>query len=251
MTIREVCERVQSAYQAGVATDDSRMSYRLIFSALKSAKATLLYQRGSKRRQLSDRNIEFLECVPMEVAEPHDCPCAPPTGCTILKSTCTIPRPVSSSHGDYIHAVTSIDGTKTFSRTTWVAKSKKKGNKYTSKTQDFFFKDDYLYLTAPTADQKLLKTVTVAGIFADTTDFDCDFCAECDDETKDCPTPLDSEFKIDISLEIPVIDLATKELIRAFNTQYEDRENNAEDDATNPDKKYPRGRFSDPRRPIQ
>ena len=230
MTNKETVERVKSLYQTGVSSDDNRMSDRLIYSVISTAKAMVLRQEVSKNRKLSERNYDFLECVPLSKAEAHDCPCAPPSGCLILKSDCTLPRPLHTKNGEYI-TVSSIDGSKSFPKTTWLAKSKKKGNKYTSKTQDSFFKDDYLYITAPTNDAITLKTITVMGIFEDISDFYCNYCEDCDDDaTSGCTAPLDKEFKLDYALIERVIEVAVSELIRMFSLRQDDKLNNANDD---------------------
>lgn len=246
MTNREIIERIKSLYQSGVASDDNRMSDRLIYSVVYSIRAMLLKQQVNKKKRVSERNYEYLECIPLEKAEPHDCPCAPPSGCVILKSSCKLPRPISTDYGDYIEGVTSIDGSSVFSKTTWIAKSKKRANKYTSKTQDFFFKDDYLFITTPTPDAVTLKVVTVSGIFEDVNGYNCNFCEDCDDVVDDtCVSPMDKEFKMDSSMIENLISLAVQELVRTFSSQKDDKINNANDDIQEQSSQY----YS--RRPIQ
>ena len=237
MTNREIIERVKSLYQTGVASDDNRMSDRLIYSVVTSIKALLLRQEVSKNRTLSDRNIDYLECVPLAQAEAHDCPCAPPSGCMILKSTCSLPRPINTRYGEYIQ-VTSIDGSTVFSKTTWIAKSKKKGNKYTSKTQDFFFKDDYLYITVPEPTGIGLKTITVSGVFENISDFYCNYCEDCEDADSNCLAPLDMDFRLDLALIENLINMAVQELVRMFSSQSDDKLNNANDDIQEQNSQY-------------
>ena len=228
MKIREVCERVQNAYSKGVASDDTRLSYRAIYNKLVTARAELLKQRLNKGARLSDRNLEFLECVALEKAEPYDCPCAPPSGCTILKSKCKLPRPVTSQRGDYVTSVTSIDGTTVYDKTTWEAKKSKQYNKWTGKEPDYFWKNDYLYITSPS----LLKAVTVVGVFEDITGFSCSFCDECEDDTipADCSSPLDDEFKVEASLIDTIVQMAVGEFIGIWSRRIKDERNDARED---------------------
>lgn len=232
MTNREIIERVHSEYQKGAPSDNSRLSYRHIYSKLSSIRSQLLQQLASKRKILSERNIEYLECIQLEQAEPYDCPCAPPSGCVILKSKCKIPRPITTKYGDYIQGVTSIDGSDVYSKTSWVAKAKKKGNKYTTKTKDFFFKNDYLYITTPSAGDLTTTVVTVSGIFTDSTDFNCDYCKECNEENLiiDCTSNLDKEFRIDPELEFALVEMTVKSLLEKFRLPGTDLLNNAQDD---------------------
>lgn len=241
MTNREIIERIKSLYQRGVSSDDNRMSDRVIYSVVYSIRAMLLRQQISKNRKVSQRNIEYLECVPLTLAEPHNCPCAPPSGCKILKSNCKLPRPITTRYGDYLQGVTSIDGSLTFPPTSWISKSKKRGNKYTSKTQDSFFKDDYLYITVPEPTAVGLKTVTVSGIFEDVSDYYCNYCSGCEDEgNSGCLSPLDMEFKMDASLVENLIQVALTELVRMFSTQRDDELNNSNDDVSEKEKYNPR-----------
>lgn len=236
MTNKEIIERVKSLYQAGVSSDDNRMSDRLIYSVLYTVKSMLIRQEIGRNKETSPRNLDYLECIPMAKAEAHDCPCAPPSGCLILKSTCKIPRPINTKYGELVN-VTSIDGSTTFPKTSWIAKSKKKGNKYTSKTRDSFFKNDYLYITVPKADGLPLKTVTVSGVFENISDFFCSYCEDCDD-INNCLSPLDMEFKLDSSSIENLISLTVQELVRTFSSQQDDKLNNSNDDIQEQNSQY-------------
>lgn len=228
MKNREIIERIKSLYQRGVSSDDNRMSNRLIYSVIMSAKAMVLRQEISKNKNISDRNYDYLQCIPLQKAEPYECPCVPPSGCLILKSTCKIPRALSTKKGEFIN-VTTIDGSKSFAKTSWISKNKKYATKYTSKTQDFFFKDDYLFLTAPEPLALSLKVVTISGIFEDLLEYKCSYCTNCEDANS-CIYPMDMEFKLDYSLIENIIEIAIAELIRTFSSQPDDKINNANDD---------------------
>ena len=53
-TIGELVLRVQDLYNRGAASDDSRLSNRLIYSKMKSARAFILDQH---KRQMNFKNI--------------------------------------------------------------------------------------------------------------------------------------------------------------------------------------------------
>jgi hypothetical protein len=222
MKIREAIDRVQSLYSKGAASDDTRLSSRHIYSKLKSARSFLLNRELNKNKKLSERNIEYLECIPLIKALPYECPCIPALGCTILKTECKIPKFVSNKRGDYIISVNSIDGEYHFSPTTFEDKKYKAFNKYTKNAIDYFTKNDYLYVTS----KELIPAITVAGIFDDTTDFNCNSC--CEESTK-CEDIRDKEFKVDSYLTEPIIELAFQELINQFSRIPEDLENDSKD----------------------
>lgn len=222
MTKREIIDRVTSLYNKGAATDDSRLSKRHVYSKIVSARSFLLNREVNKNKRISERNIEYLECVPLSKAPIHECPCIPPLGCDILKTDCIIPKFLSSSKGDHIVSVTSLDGSYTFSPTTFESKKYKQFNKYTSGVLDYFIKNGYMYVTA----KEELPAITIGGVFEDTSKFNCNHCAE---GLNNCKTPLDEEFRIDSYLIEPIISLAVEELIKVFSQMPEDKLNDAKD----------------------
>jgi len=224
MKIREAIDRVQSLYSKGAASDDTRLSSRHIYSKLKSARSFLLNRELNKNKKLSERNIEYLECIPLIKALPYECPCIPKLGCTILRTECKIPKFVSSNLGDYITSVTSIDGEYAFSPTTFEDKKYKAYNKYTKDSIDFFTKNDYLYVTS----KEIIPAITLAGIFDDTTDFNCNSCCE-NSVAEGCEDVRDKEFRVDSYLAEPIIEMSVMELIKLFNSSPEDIENDSKD----------------------
>lgn len=223
MIRREIIERVQSLYSKGAPSDDTRLSNRHIYSKLRSAKALIVKRELDKKRKISDFNFDYLECVPMEKAQPHECPCAPPAGHCIYKSTCKIPDTVTYRHGAFIQSVTSVDGSTSFNKTTWEWKQYRSFNRYTSPEADYFIKNNYIYVTRKAI--LPLKGITLKGIFTD--DFICDVC-ECDDSV-DCTSMMDKEFNIEPDLIDVVVELTVQELLKPFLEVKQDKENDSAD----------------------
>lgn len=222
MTIREAINRVQSLYSKGAASDDTRLSSRHIYSKLKSARSFLLTRELNKNKKLSERNIEYIECMPLQKALPYECPSIPKLGCTILRTECKIPKFISNKYGDYITSVTSIDGSYTFSPTTFEEKKYKAANKYTSGAIDYYTKNDYLYITS----KEVIPAITVGGIWDDITNYSCNVCTK---GSVNCSDIKDKDFKVDAYLEEPIIELAVNELVNLFNRNPEDLENDSKD----------------------
>lgn len=222
MTNREIIERVQFLYSKGVPSDDTRLHSRHIYSKLKSAKALIIKRELDKKRKISDFNFDYLECIPMEKAQPHDCPCAPPAGHCIYKSVCKIPDTVTYRGGAFIQSVTSVDGSTTFNKTTWEWKQYRSFNRYTSPEADYFIKNNHIYVTRKAI--LPLKGITIKGIFTD--EF---ICTPCDCEEEDCTSFKDKEFNLEPDLVDVVIELATQELLKPYLEIKQDKENDTAD----------------------
>jgi hypothetical protein len=221
---REIIERVQSIYSKGAASDDTRLSSRHIYSKLKSAKALIIKRELDKKRRISDFNFDYLECVPMEKAQSHDCPCAPPAGHCIYKSKCKIPDTVTYRNGAFIQAVTSVDGSTVFNKTTWEWKQYRSFNRYVSPEADYFIKNNYIYVTRKAI--LPLKGITLKGIFTD--EFDCNTCP-CEDVEPDCTSMLDKEFNLEPDLIDVVVELTVQELLKPYLEIKADEENDKAD----------------------
>ena len=229
----EVISRIQAMYSKGAASDDSRLSARHIYSKIKTSRSFLLKKELDRRKSaqsISEWNIQTIPCVSMVLVPPHECPCAPPVGCKILRSECPIPKPIQSNlTGPYLTDVTSLDGSTVFTATTWARKKYRNADKFTSSKPDYFLRDEYLYLTVNTD----LEAVSLSGIFEDPDEAE-DFITECTcheekDFKIDCKAHYDRWLKMDEYLVEPLIDLVMKELLLLAQIP-SDETNNAIDD---------------------
>ena len=230
----EIISRVQSMYNRGVASDDSRLSARQIYSKIKTTRALLLKRELERKRSthsMSEWNIQTLGCVKMELVPPHECPCAPPVGCKILKSKCKLPKPIQSNiMGPYLTDVTTLDGSTVFTATTWSRKKYRNADKYTANNPDYFMRNEHLYITVNTD----LEFVSVSGVFEDPDDAEA-FSAECSCEVTvpgfsiDCTPHYSKELILDEYLVEPLIQMVMKEILLITNYP-QDTTNDAKDD---------------------
>ena len=80
----------------GIISDHSDWSERLIlFYATKARSAILKAKLDDKRSKVSHFNKQTLSCVPLKTLDINECPCAPPSGCTFVRSEFPIPMPIS------------------------------------------------------------------------------------------------------------------------------------------------------------
>ena len=232
----DVISRIQSMYSKGTASDDSRLSARHIYSKMKTSRSFLLKRELDKRKSaqsISEWNIQTIPCVSMVLVPPHECPCAPPVGCKILRSECPIPKPIQSNlTGPYLTDVTSLDGGIIFTATTWSRKKYRNADKYTASKPDYFLRDEYLYITVNTD----LEAICLSGIFEDPDQAElfieeCTCAEDCVDPEINCQAYYDKFLDMDEYLVEPLIDLVMKELLMLAQIP-SDNTNNAIDDRT-------------------
>jgi len=226
MLIKEIISRIKALYNKGAASDDARVSDRLIYAKLRSSRSLMIKREIDKKRQVSDWIVQTIKCMELVETHPNECPCLPAPGCDILRTKEKLPKPVQSMIGPELEAVSNMDGTVIFSKTNWVRKKYKSGNKFTSGEPDYFIKDDYLFLTV----NSLLKYVTVSGVFEDPLAIVyLDACAES------CIDPMDQEFPLDEHLTDVIVGAVVQELLGMFKQMPDDSQNNAiEDSAAGP-----------------
>lgn len=162
--IEEAIQTVQSVYSKGLQSKDSRLSNRHIYSAMLSARATLIRQRVNDRQALSSWIYQTLPCVELEKANVTDCGIVPVNNCTILRSKEKLPAFVNSiKNKDLIRTATTIDNSIRFDVVDYTTFRYRKGNKFTSNKPFVYIRNSYLYLVGFT----FLKSIPIDGIFQD------------------------------------------------------------------------------------
>ena len=228
MIIREILQRVQSLYSKGVQSDDSRLSFRHIYSKVLTSRDKLMTQKINKRQLISQWNYQTINCVELVKAQPYECPCLPAVGCEILKTKYPLPKPLTGLlEGHVLQSVTSLDGSVVFSKTTWENKKYKKGSKFTKAKPDYYIRGDYLYITTKSSP----RYISVTGLFEDPLEVlkypnSCE--KECED-CYDCISPLDRDLPIDKNMVETLVEMAAQELIALFSQGKEDTTNNSRD----------------------
>jgi|TARA_Y100000310_G_C20676213_1_gene813210 hypothetical protein len=224
LLVKEAIARVKALYNKGKDSDDSRLSDRHIYAKLVSARSLLVKREIDKNRTPSDWIMQTIPCLKLIDAAPNECPCIPPAGCAMKRSVSRLPKPIQSRIGPELEAVTTMDGSIIFSRTTWIKKKYKAGDKYTNFKPDYFIKDGYLFITSNLTDDDLLVYISVSGAFEDP--LEILYVDTCE---KNCFDPLEAVFPIDGHLLDAIIQLATQELVSVFKATPEDQFNDARD----------------------
>lgn len=227
MKIGEIISSVQSLYNRGVKSDDSRLSSQLIYSKMLRVRSKLYFQKSNKKQKLSQWNYQTLPCVELVKAPIHECPCLPPIGCEILKTKHPLPNPILNMTSHLIQSVTSLDGSVLYSEIGWSEYKYKHASKYTSNKPDYFIKDGYLYITH----KKGPKILTITGLFQDPMEV-FDYPSFCEKDCVDCECVdiQDRDFPIDPDMDEALVEFTVQELVLLFSQEQEDRTNNSKDD---------------------
>ena len=224
MTIREAIQTVQSMYSKGVQAADTRLSRRLIYNKLITARERVLVQQYNKGQKISQWCYQTIPCLEFISVPVIECPCVPPLGLHMLRSKSKIPAVMSGIDKHLFQSVTSLDGQVKYDETTWDTYRYIAGNKYTKTDVSFFVKGDYIWLTSKKKPQKVVVTVLAADPLAW---YNLQQCCE----EAPCTNMLDKPFPIDgLSFEA-VSALALQFLVEFFSSRKEDKLANTSDDA--------------------
>lgn len=226
MQLAELIQRIQSLYSKGVQSDDSRLSSRHIYNKLLTVRSRLITQQANKKQAISVWNYQTLSCIELVKVPAHECPCAPPLGCEILRSKYKIPGIISGIFGDLIQTVSTVDRGIKFDRVTINSVNYQKGNKYTSNKLQYFLHNDYLYITS----NRHLGVVMLTGVFEDPVEASKfqSYC-ECKEGCTDCIDYQELDFPLDTNLLDQLIELSLQELLEIFMQVPEDVTNNSRD----------------------
>lgn len=224
-SIGEIIQRVQSEYSRGVASKDSNLTDRHVYSCVTTGRSIVLQQKANKSQFMSSWNYQTLPCVELIDAPLNSCPCSP-KGLTMLRSKHKLPKIVSAIDGSLIGVITTLDNSIAFDERNYGNYKYNAGRKYASNKPFSMIYDGYLFVGAI----KKLKAVPLTAIFHDPVEAAmfpsiCEECLECQ-----CASPFDLEFPIDGELIDGVIKIANQEAIILLKQINSDNTNNAADD---------------------
>ena len=228
MIIREIIQRVLSAYSKGVSSDDVRLTKRHIYNKLLTTRALLLSREVNKKRKLSAWNYSTLPCVEIvEITSNEECPCIPDVGCSVYRSKHKLPKPIVSLSSYMIKGVYSTDAQRSIKFTEVSVNQSKytKGGKYSSNNNKYMLHNGYIYIISKVAPIAVSIDLLVEDIMEA-----YNFINYCNNNTVDCADKiLEKEFPIDGYLLEPLIQITIDELISGFSKSLQDSLNNSQD----------------------
>ena len=193
-------------------TDDSLIADAHVLFQIKAHRAMLLRQLYSDRAKEFDDAAKQTFCATMERTDPGIC--GIDTGCFILRSKEKIPGLLSVKGRSALTRVgPPIIGMPAYELAKPETIKQCMEDEYSSSTA--FIMDDYLYLVGRGVATKLIKCVSVTGIFANPEDLEelsaCDTCGS--DEVTQCFTD-DSDMPMTAHLIGPVVSLTVADFAK-------------------------------------
>lgn len=213
-TLGEMISRVRSSFK--LVDADNVITNRVIADELRDCSIKLIKQQTDKRRLFSSDNV-FTEipCLQMEQVPLASC-CDYTAPCTIARSKVRLPKIAENIYGPLIQGVYSIDRTVRFeySDPDRYANLLRMG-KFVKKTQFFWIRDGYLYITDPMIEE-VTPLIYSEDLF-DPQDYTCS-------GPKECPTnPLDMQFRCPGYLLKDVADMARMVIERDYKRSVDDK----------------------------
>lgn len=221
---REHIYAVKNILSRGPASDDDRLSERLIGHMLNTSRAILLKRKMDKERSVNETNYQVI-CLPLTLSNFADCPnCNLPnlTNCQIMKSTMAIPRPITTRWGMSIR-VRKIDGT-IISPLNMTNKKYSQYSLASNTSIGWLLQGSTLFVIGPTH----IPLVLLEVVLENPEDISSlDPCANVNSLTTPC-FMLDEDFPIDPDLVMPMYQL-TIQLLGYANSMIEDKVNDSSD----------------------
>ncbi len=227
-TVKDIVYKFRNLNKA--LNDESKISNRLIYSFVKSARAILMKRELDKKRLLKSMEFQTLDCVPMEQVDLSTCIFVK-TGTTILKSKDKIPEFIDTNLGLGIQGIYTIDGLNRIDLITLNDLLTKLNRKYKTSTLAGFFQNDYFYVYGTTEDDTAIR---FSGIFEDPENvyminntIKTGRC--CDEDLPPCISALDAPFPYPKYLEDAILQEASDQFMNYYYKLPRDTENDAKD----------------------
>lgn len=172
------------------------------------------YKKFNAKR--NDGLLQTIPCVELiEVDLASDCPCAPASGCTWMKSKHPIPELLSGSY----EFVSTLTGKDTFDGVKWGAFDTKLQSRMPQQRAGLYYTTRkignnihlYIYNNSKITQTGMLKSVTISGIFKDPMEVQC--FPTCGKNTSEVECGLlDTEFVLPTELHGIIFDNTLRSL---------------------------------------
>jgi len=226
ITIGEMIDRVQTLYNKGVKSDDTRLKDRYVYSKLKTVWGKLITQKIIKKQFISDWSYTVLPCVELIPVANHECPCIPDLGCKVYRTRYSLPKSLSDLNEHIIRYVMNITSGSIISPSTRETYIHNQGNKFTSQGLRYIIEKGHIFVYGKNVPTLIkIKYLPEDPIEALAYPSFCGDCKDCDD----CIAIRDMVFPIDGDMIDDVIEMTNIEIAKYFVQGREDLSNNAVD----------------------
>ena len=208
--------------------DDFDIDDRQVIYKLNVQRALWLRNEYNKPGRTIDPFVtQSLGCVELELADSSECPDLP-TGCSILRTKCEIPKPVELHNRMAITKVGSVDKLNYFFSLVSYEQAIFSGNgKFNGKSIFAFVLNNRMYFKVNSAQAKMLRRVSIRGIFEDP-EMLKDFC----DPNGTACFSKDDDYPVSAWM-IPFIQ---EQVVNSFLKSFQVPEDNSNDASSNEDR---------------
>lgn len=222
-TLNEMVYDIKNIAYGGEQSDDHRVSDHQVAYWIRQVRSMLVRQELATRNKISSSFVQHLNEVELTSVDPAEVS-GLSTGTYILKSTEKLPETIQRGEKNTITSVESIDGTQTFSETTFFRRKYNKYNKYTKCEPRWYLKNGYLYIT----NELLIEKISVSGIFENPEEV-----ANFGLSSGDTPFSWDGEYPISNSMASTVTDIILKTKMGIARQMPADETNDADEKQLN------------------
>jgi hypothetical protein len=189
MTFNEIAYNILNLVRAGRSSQDEHISLRQIKFNILHYRAMFIRRDYARNGKITRHLEQDLHCIDLETVDTNKCCSGFATGCSIARSTYTIPRTVRLNFKEALTYVGAIDGMSEIQLIDPSMAKYASYAKYTGNNRKAFMIEDYLYILNPDD----IEVANVRGIFEDPRDLsniDCDG-TPCYDDNSEFPMPAD------------------------------------------------------------
>jgi hypothetical protein len=175
-TLNEIVYDILEDVRSNAVSDDLDIDERLVIYKLNVQRALQLRNEFNKPgRTLDSFLVQSLGCVELVTADSSECPDIP-SGCTILKTKCTIPKTIELHHKTAITKVGPVDKLSYFFSYIPYQQAPFSGEgKFSKDVVYAFLYEDRMYFKVTGTIAKFLTRVNIMGVFEDPTKVE-EFC---------------------------------------------------------------------------
>lgn len=228
--LAEVISRIESQYNKGIKSDESRLRPRHVYHVLISKAAKILEERLNKLQKIGDYLLTPIPCVKLIQVPAHTCCKLDLEGCYLWRTECKLPAPITSRSRHIIESVTSVDGLLRFTETSWANRKYTKHEEFTGNAPRYFLHGEYMYVINNHLPKKKtpIKYITFKGLWYDPIKA-LQQCTDCDFAEDECTSIFDMNFNLIGKDYEAVIALTLEELVILYSKNREDQTNDAAD----------------------
>lgn len=229
LTNREVIDAVLHllADKGPISQETSWSDVEILHALMRYRSKVISEKMRSRTGHLSRFNLQTIACIPLEKVDLNECPCAPESGCSFLKSKFKIPQPIGN-----LQSVVSLAGNIHYDYLQWERFEDIKNSRFKAERENPY------YTLKDTSEGTFLyvyndihkEFITVTGIFQHP--LEVQNFPNCESGEVDCCfNPMEAEFILDPELLPLTYDFTVQQLLRN-KIQATDIYNNDQDDIT-------------------